>query len=59
VASGGDKVKQGVDAVVPETRVTFDARFFGQDVIVLTLEIANYFLKAVHDRYTYVIKERG
>jgi hypothetical protein len=59
MSSRRDEVEKGVDTVVPETGVTLDARFFGQDIIVLTLEIANYFLKAVHGHYTYVIKERS
>jgi hypothetical protein len=59
VSSGRDKVEKGVDTIVPETGVTLDARFFGQNVVVLTLEVANYFLKAVHGNYTYVFKERS
>ena len=43
-----DEVEKGVDTVVPEAGITLDARFFSQDVIVLTLEVANYFLKSVH-----------
>jgi hypothetical protein len=59
VSSGGDEVEKGVDTVVSEAGVTLDARFFGQDVIILTLEVANYYLKAVHGGYTYVTKERS
>lgn len=55
----GDKVEKSVDTVVPETWVALDTRFFSQNIVVLTLEIANYFLKAVHGYYTYVIKERS
>lgn len=56
MSSRGDEVEEGVDTVVPEAGVTLDARFFGQDVVILTLKVANYFLKAVHGCYTYVIK---
>jgi hypothetical protein len=58
VSGGGDKVEKSMDTVVPETGITLDARLFSQDVIILTLEIANYFLKAVHGHYTYV-NQRG
>jgi len=34
-----------VDSVVPESRITFDTRFFGQNIIVLAFEIANYLLE--------------
>jgi hypothetical protein len=43
VAGRGDKVKHGVDTVVPEARVTLDTRLFGQNIIVLSLEVANDF----------------
>jgi hypothetical protein len=38
---GGDEVKHHMDTVVPEAGVTLDTRFFGQDVIVLPLKIAD------------------
>ena len=41
MAGGGDKVEQGVNAVVPEARVTLDTRLLSQNVIVLSLEVAN------------------
>jgi hypothetical protein len=59
MSSRRDEVEQSVDTVVPEARVTLDPRLFCQYVIVLTLEVANYLLKAVHGHYTYVIKERS
>lgn len=40
-----DEVEQGVDSVVSETRITLDSRFFGQNVVVLSLEIADDFAK--------------
>jgi hypothetical protein len=46
MAGGGDEVEQGVDAVVPETRVTLDTRFLGQNIVVLPLEVANDLLEA-------------
>ncbi len=41
VTGGSDEVEHGVDAVVPETRVTLDTGLLGKDVIVLPLEVAN------------------
>lgn len=41
MASRGDKVEKGVDAVVPEPRVTLDAGFFSQNIIVLSLQVAD------------------
>lgn len=43
MAGRGDEVKHGVDTVVPEARVTLDTRLFGQNIIVLSLEVANDF----------------
>jgi hypothetical protein len=48
VSRRADEVEKGVDTVVPEAGITLDTRFFSQDVVVLTLEVANYFLEAVH-----------
>jgi hypothetical protein len=45
VSGGGDKVEQGVDAVVAEARVTLDARLFGEDVVVLALEVPDDLLE--------------
>lgn len=36
-----DEVKHSVDTVVPESGVTLDTRLLGQNIIVLSLEIAN------------------
>lgn len=46
MSGGGDEVEKDVDAIVAETRVTLDARLFGQNVIVLALEVADDFGKA-------------
>ena len=56
MSGGGDEVEQGVNSVVPEARVTLDARLLRENVVVLTLEVTNYFLKAVYCRYTYVTR---
>jgi len=45
VTGGCDEVEQRVDSVVSETRITLDSRFFRQDVIVLSLEVADDFAK--------------
>ena len=47
MTSRSDEVKQRMHAVVPETRVTLDARFFGEKVVVLAFEEADDFLEAV------------
>lgn len=41
MTSGGDEVEQSMDTVIPEPRITLDARFFRQDVIVLMFEVAH------------------
>lgn len=46
MACGRDEVKQGVDAVVPEARVTLDAGLLAEDVVVFALEVAQNFLEA-------------
>jgi hypothetical protein len=45
LTSGLDKVEQDMDAVVPESRVTLDSALLGQNVIVLSLEVARDFTK--------------
>jgi hypothetical protein len=45
VSGRRDKVEQGVDSIVPEPRITLDTRLFGQDIIVLALEVADNFLE--------------
>jgi hypothetical protein len=42
---GWDEVEQGMNTVVPETRVTLDAGLFGQDVVVLALEVTDNLLE--------------
>ena len=46
MSCGRDKVEQSVDSVVTEARVTFNARFFGQNVVVLAFKVTNDFLEA-------------
>jgi hypothetical protein len=48
MARGRDEVKHGVDTVVPESRVTLDSRLHGQNVVVLSLEVANNLREAVY-----------
>ena len=49
MASGRDEVKQGVDAVVPEPRVTPNTRLLGENVVVLAFQVTNDFLEAITD----------
>ena len=37
----GDEIKQRMNAVISKPRVSLDAGLFGQDVIVLTLQVTN------------------
>ena len=46
VTSGRDKIEEGMDTVVPEARVTLDTRLLSENVVVLTLEMANNLLEA-------------
>lgn len=46
MASRGNEVKHGVDTVVPEARVTLNTRLLGQNVIVLSLEVADNLCEA-------------
>jgi hypothetical protein len=46
-----DKIEKSVNSVIPETRVTFDARFLGQYIIVLTLEVPDYLLETASKSY--------
>lgn len=46
VTGGCDEVEHGMNAVVPETRVTLDTRLLGQNIVVLPLEEANNLRKA-------------
>lgn len=41
MAGGCDEVEKGVNAVIAETRITLDAGLFGNDIVVLSLEVAN------------------
>ena len=41
MASRSDKVQHSMDAVVTETWVTLDTRLLREDVIILSLEIAD------------------
>lgn len=45
MSSRSDEVEEGVDTVVPETRVTLDTRFLCENVVVLSLEKAEDLLE--------------
>jgi hypothetical protein len=52
MARGCNEVKQSVNTVITESWVTLDSVFFGENVIVLALQIANNFLEAYdHGRF--------
>ena len=38
-----DEVKEDVHTIVPESRITLNARLFRENVIVLSLEVSNDF----------------
>lgn len=40
MASGSDEIEHGMDTVISETRVSLDTGFLGQNVVVLSLEVA-------------------
>ena len=46
VTGGCDEVEQDVNTVVAESGVTLDTGLFGEDVVVLALEVADDFAKA-------------
>jgi hypothetical protein len=47
-----DEVQERMYTIIPEPRVTLDARLLSQNVIVLTLEVANNFLESRIKRYS-------
>jgi hypothetical protein len=50
VSGWGNKVEKGVHSIVPEARITLDARFFGQNVVILTFKVSDDLLEAVTRR---------
>jgi hypothetical protein len=46
MACRGDEIEKSMDAVIPETRVSLDARFLSEDIIVLAFKISHYFLES-------------
>lgn len=46
MAGGGNEVEHHMDTVVPESRVTLDTRLLGQNVVVLSLEVADNLCEA-------------
>jgi len=47
MASWSDEVKQGVNTVVTESRITLDTGFFCKNVVVLPFEVADNLSKTV------------
>ena len=47
MTSWGDEVQHGMHSVVPESRVTLDTRLLGQDIVILSLEVADDFGEAI------------
>jgi len=43
MTSRSDEVKEDVHTVIPEPRITLNARLFSENVIVLSLEVSNDF----------------
>jgi hypothetical protein len=48
MTSWGDEIQHGVDAVVPEAGVTLDTGLFGQNIVILSLEITDNLREAMH-----------
>lgn len=46
MASRSDEVEQGVNTIITESWITFNARLFCKNVVVLPFEIANDFSEA-------------
>ena len=46
MSSGRDKVQEYMNTIVTEAGIALDTRFFSQNIIVLTLEVANDLLEA-------------
>ena len=46
MSGGGDKVEENVYTIITEAWVALDSRFLGENVIVLSLKVANDFRKA-------------
>ena len=47
MASGGDKVEQGVNTVVTEAGITLNPGLLRQNIIILSFQISENLLKAV------------
>ena len=43
MTSRSDEVKKDVHTIIPESRITLNARLFRENVIVLSLEVSNDF----------------
>lgn len=51
MASWRNEVQESMDTVVPEAGVTLDSRFFGENIIVLTVEVSDNLLEAGGGEY--------
>ena len=56
VASGCDKIEEGMDTIITEPWVTLDTRLFGEDVIILALEVSNNLGETMCDQSVLVLR---
>lgn len=42
-----DEIQKSVNSVVPESRITSNSGFFGQNIIILAFQITDYFLESI------------
>lgn len=54
-----NKVKQGVDTIVSEPRITLDARFFREDVIVLAFQVSDNFGETIDTSISNELHREG
>ena len=57
MSSWCDEVEQGMHSVISESWVTLDARFFGQDVIILSFKVAYNLGEAAAKRVSYMKRQ--
>jgi hypothetical protein len=58
MSGGRNEVKQDVNAVVAEARITLDTRLLRKDVIVLSLEVTNDLREAILRSANYYLRRR-
>ena len=49
MARGRNEVKESMDTVVSESRVTLDPRFLSENIVILTFEVTDNFLEAAQE----------